>query len=285
MPPKNQSDTEEHLKQVYGYYKKLDLWSLTKGLAILTIPSWIHPADPDPPKIFEHGPLSERCLDIEIFKMGLESGKLKSYGYDKKNVDNWKPVDNEHLNYDVQTDYWYSCFDKVTISPFDFLEFVKEKDLFEIPSELEWVRINDKYLWASEANGQGYDKTTDLDDFRTVSEDTELKWQGITATLLDDYEILFQFKDKAIKRNYNDLGFANQRNGSKTKAWDALVTASQIGGCLPYKNSDRSQIEKRAGEIRLRLKNLFPGVSGDPFPIVKEDGVYKLKLHLKNNKE
>lgn len=124
-----------------------------------------------------------------------------------------------------------------------------------------------------------------LEDFSCISKDSDLKWQGITATVLEDREILFQFKDQGITKDFKQLGFGNQRNGSPIKAWDILIEMSRHGGCIPYQNSQRSIIEKRAGEIRAKLKNLFPNVGDDPFPIDQNDGVYRLKIHIKNNQE
>lgn len=116
-----------------------------------------------------------------------------------------------------------------------------------------------------------------------IKKETELKWQGITATVLNDSEILFQFKDQSITKNQEQMGFIKKTNGLPTKAWETLLEASQVGGEISYDDSDRSNVEKRVQTMREKFRALFPGLPGDPLPIDRKNNIYKFKFHLKNH--
>jgi hypothetical protein len=102
----------------------------------------------------------------------------------------------------------------------------------------------------------------------------ELNWNEITITFLDDYTIHIQFKDDAEPRRFNQAGFRNKRTNMPIKAWKAWYDASKESG-LKFTFKTRRTIEKRAEELRKKLKNLFPKVKGNPIEYDRKEKIYK----------
>jgi hypothetical protein len=175
----------------------------------------------------------------------------------------WKPEDYHPMNLRLPNDMLGKNVDKAHAMVIKAMEFFlfKESDI---------RKFEEKKL---------SDRETNL----FISKETELKWQGITATVLNNTEILFQFKDKGTTKNYQQMGFENKKNGLPTKAWKTLLDASQVGGEISYDNSYRSKVEKSVQALRKTFRALFPGVPDDPLPIDKKNNIYKFKFHLKNN--
>lgn len=101
----------------------------------------------------------------------------------------------------------------------------------------------------------------------------ELNWNEITITFLDDNTIHIQFKKDSESRRYNQAGFVNVRTGLPIKAWEAWYSAAKTFG-LKTTFNNRRLIEKRAQEIRKRLKILFPNVKGNPLIYNRKERIY-----------
>lgn len=113
------------------------------------------------------------------------------------------------------------------------------------------------------------------------SSKTDLKWGGITATFLNENEILFQYSGESKEKNYKQLGFENLKNGNPRKPWYYFLNASKDNGQIHYQFNDRSKVEKHVEFIRKKLKELFPGVAGDPLP--HKTSCFRFNIHIKNN--
>ena len=83
---KNESDRiqaeklqiKENHKFIHEYYKKLDLWTLNEGLALVSGPFIINPMNPNP--TFPLFNTTINFLDIRFVKRAIESGSLKVNG-------------------------------------------------------------------------------------------------------------------------------------------------------------------------------------------------------------
>jgi len=137
--------TNENKKMIYEYYKKIDLWTLSEGVALLSGFIRIHTSQNLPDEFFYY--IVAR-VDIRIFKRAIDTGKLKVKGYRKRETDDFKkyskaPKINPAIKRSLQHHkiyYWKTFFGDLTVTPFEFLEFIKEKELFEIPPALEFVK-------------------------------------------------------------------------------------------------------------------------------------------------
>lgn len=141
MNKKIDSDTE-----IYEKMKKLSLWTIDEGLMILNFPQYTFesPADfiDDIAKIhmyelwYREDYLGEDKLRFGLMCIirAIDSGDLKAIKKDRENSIKW-------------------CYANYRVSPFMFLKFIKERDLFEIPPELDYIKaVNDAgktvYRWA-----------------------------------------------------------------------------------------------------------------------------------------
>jgi len=120
-----------------------------------------------------------------------------------------------------------------------------------------------------------------MEDLFLVSDDSSLDWQDITISFVSDWEIHIQFSDKpGITRRYDQAGFDDKRNGKSIAAWDVFKEAAYKRE-IPFSFENRKNVEKKAGNIRDRLRRLFPSIPGDPVPIDKKEGVYKFAFRLR----
>jgi hypothetical protein len=100
-----------------------------------------------------------------------------------------------------------------------------------------------------------------------ISSDTTFKWEDITITFIDDNEVLIQFPQGSRTRDFVKAGFSDRRSGKPVKAWSALLEAAENNRGLVYGTTTRRDVEKRAQDLRNRLRNLFPGISKDDDPV------------------
>ena len=116
-----------------------------------------------------------------------------------------------------------------------------------------------------------------------ISNEIGLKWSDVKVTFISDIEILFQFKNTGVTRNYANLGFQDQRTKRPIGAWAVLHRASKTG-IIPWAYDNRTIVEKKAQEIRKKFRALFPSIDGDPVVINghKMDKGYRFAFDLKN---
>ena len=146
-------------KDTYNHYKKLDYWTLDQGLKLL-----IHPIE-----------IGQRSSGIPILLFDVEFLKdFKKFQIITTSINRSLPVEGDYekkiLEYqksDIDksnSNLWYYCYVGLRVNPFKFLDFIREKKLFKIPPELEFIKTKTdsgevQYSWASEnmieqANGQ-----------------------------------------------------------------------------------------------------------------------------------
>ena len=174
----------------------------------------------------------------------------------------------------------------ISLSPFkrfdrhfnglSFLHWAKRNG-YIIPDELRFYKDDNGVLkWNKE-------KSTPQNMNISLSNDSNLNWNNITVTFLNNHELLFQFQDKGKTRSFERLGFKNNKNNKPINSWGILLMSSQKGGVLPYNPESRATVEKQAQLIRAKFRALFPGISGDPIPLDKINHSYNFKFHLKNS--
>jgi hypothetical protein len=118
---------------------------------------------------------------------------------------------------------------------------------------------------------KNHDKTNGL---LPVITEYELNWNEIKITFIDEFTILIQFKDDAESRKFDRAGFKDQKTNKPIKAWKSWYEASKTSG-LKFTFDDRKIKEKRAQEIRKKLKELFPKVKGNPIVCYRKEKIYK----------
>ncbi len=263
-----------------SYQKKLDCWTLQEGIALHLCPELLIPELADA----EHIAKIVREVDLLMFYRAIDAETLKVKGYDAEKVKNWDVKNSSPMDPTDFGDYeecrvgagqrWRDCYSDLKVNPFEFLEFVRKKGLFDIHPDLAYVKHPSKsgevkYSWKSD---------TQPDDEATTA---PLKWTGITATFLNENEILFQFSGDSFEKDYRQLGFADGRNGQPRKSWTCFLDASTQDGKIRYSMLNRPAVEKDVEFLRKKLRELFPDVDGDPIP--HNSGCYNFEIHLKNN--
>lgn len=240
-------------------YKKLPYWTVWEALCL--IKGLLPPEDPK--KAFEDSRGKQNLQ--RIIERDVKVGKLPSFSPDVP----------EGFN------------------PFLLLDYLRQQAEYSIPPYFDFVKtVNDSgetdYRWADDEvkktkeTGLAKNIPGELKNYDQIEKSTiDLKWGGITATFLNETEILFQYSGESMEKNYKQLGFEDGRNGKPIKAWDDFMEASRIDGQIRYPLSKRSAVEKRVEFIRKKLKEFFPGVEGDPLPHKSE--YYKFEIHVKNN--
>jgi hypothetical protein len=106
-------------------------------------------------------------------------------------------------------------------------------------------------------------------------------WPDIEFSFTSEERVNILVKGKIRQpANYGDLGFADRRNGRPAKAWDALKALAESNGVLTNGSAiqtDWPAVEKRAQEIRVRLRRLFK-LDTDPLPYV--EGGYRATFKI-----
>lgn len=156
-------------KKIYEGMKKLTLWTLDEGIELLIYPEGIYmtPEYPGNPSEYWGWYSSDFFVELGLrwrpLARAVQSDTLKVIGFDKKNkeIDPGEPA------------IWHNNFGHCKVSPFEFLEFVKKYDLFNIPTDLEWIKkVSEsgevKYFWKSD--GEEDSKSTSLDHLANAIE-------------------------------------------------------------------------------------------------------------------
>jgi hypothetical protein len=99
-------------------------------------------------------------------------------------------------------------------------------------------------------------------------------WQAIEISFLSDERVQIRNGTKTATYNYEELGFADRRNGKPDLAWMTLRVLAEERGIIrdagktgvPWR-----KVEKRMQEIRRVLRKHF-GIDADPVPLIKDTG-------------
>lgn len=108
-------------QKAYEKMKRRDCWTLGESIILLRIPLAF--------TFYSHKKLlveeTVKVEDIEPYISAIQVGSLRPIDFNKN---------------DAKSKDWEINFTDLLVLPFEFLEFVKEKDLFEIPPELDFVK-------------------------------------------------------------------------------------------------------------------------------------------------
>ena len=172
----------------YKNYKKFDYWTLDDGLKLLIAPTEIGRKSKS---------IYPSLFDVEFLE---NSGKYKAV---TRAINRSLPVEGnyeekrlEYKNSDTEKtvfNYWYYCCAYLKVNPFEFLEFVKQKEIFKIPSDLEYIKTTSKsgkvkYDWAT-----GGDIRKQIDN-ESLDPRAETTYLNIIGALLDC--VTGEFKDE-----------------------------------------------------------------------------------------
>jgi hypothetical protein len=121
------------------------------------------------------------------------------------------------------------------------------------------------------------------------------QWPDISIRFTSDLRLQIDFGQMTETRNFEEMGFADQRGGEKVRprrAWAMLLRLAKRGGRIGTRNLSSSvgeagitkerievpegelargrvALEKRIEEIRERLRHVF-SLEGDPIPFIKD---------------
>ncbi|EIM64502.1 hypothetical protein [Desulfobacter postgatei] len=129
----------------YQHFKKLDYWTLDEGLRLLIAPNEI----------------GQRSIGISILLFDIEFlQNSKKYQIVTRSLNTSLPVEgdykekiSQYKNSDMEktiSNCWYYCYAHLKVNPFQFLDFIKSKNLFDIPDELLFSKTDldsGKYSW------------------------------------------------------------------------------------------------------------------------------------------
>jgi len=160
--PFNSSYSEEI--ETYQHFKKLDYWTLDEGLKLLIAPNEIDQKSESMfPSLFDIEFLTDRkkyqTVTRAINKSLTVEGDYKERKLKYRNSDIKKTVSN----------HWYYCYAYLKVKPFEFLDFIKKKTDFKIPSRLEFSKNNpssgdSKYFWCSDYSKDGLTKSVKIEN-------------------------------------------------------------------------------------------------------------------------
>jgi hypothetical protein len=96
-------------------------------------------------------------------------------------------------------------------------------------------------------------------------------WEEIEVHVLSPDRVQIRVGDATEPpRNYQEMGFGDQKSGKAKRAWTVLLSLSQVGNFFSLEKispMERPQIERRIQEIRKIFRELF-AIEGDPIPFV-----------------
>ena len=150
------------IQNTYEMMKHQSIWSLDDGIALLSDPLYIDDNYYyDDYEFYRYG-YARYCkevlydLNINFYHNAIKTEALKVTGFNEKKVLNYEFEEDDPW-WENQFSLWKDCFSDLKVSPFEFLEFVKENDLFDIPFELEFTKETSesgeiKYFWDSDIN-------------------------------------------------------------------------------------------------------------------------------------
>jgi hypothetical protein len=107
-------------------------------------------------------------------------------------------------------------------------------------------------------------------------------WEEVDILFLSDERVQIWIAGKPETRNYDEMGFADQRNGTPSKSWSVLRILAQNQGMIPVtgrSGKEWAAIEKQIERTRKLLQKFF-GISGDPLPLEKHVG-YRLRCKVR----
>ncbi|WDP88707.1 MAG: hypothetical protein HUN04_02725 [Desulfobacter sp.] len=157
--PKNKKQEQELLeKQIsrheracegidtYQHFKKLDYWTLDEGVKLLIAPNEIGQKSKSMfPLLFDieflQNPERYQKVTRAINKSLPVEGNYEEKRIEYKSGDAKKTVST----------HWYHCCARLKVNPFEFLEFVNDKQLFDIPDKLQFLKVrldSGKYLYS-----------------------------------------------------------------------------------------------------------------------------------------
>ena len=175
-------DYDISAEEIYEMQKKRDSWTLNEGLALLIDLKYF--GDPLSEN-FGYEPFLNLDLTVlKILKRAVKTKTLKTFG-------SYSDENKEFLT--------------IEVLPFEFLEFVKEKDLYPIPPELDYKKNrlesgDIQYIWLSQRKRQESERLSDPDktksidySFKTRSEQSELakRWREEGKTRREIAKLLY----------------------------------------------------------------------------------------------
>jgi hypothetical protein len=113
------------------------------------------------------------------------------------------------------------------------------------------------------------------------------KWEDIEISFLSDERVQITIGAQRDTRNYDEMGFANKKDGKPVLAWQVLRTMAEAGGVIRTASDGMNwaEVEKRIQEIRTVLRHRF-GLNDDPLPFTRktrrnpEEFGYRTKFKL-----
>ena len=106
-------------------------------------------------------------------------------------------------------------------------------------------------------------------------------WEEVKILFVSDERVQIWIADEHETRNYTEMGFADQRNGTPSKSWRVLLTLAQNQGMIPVSGRSAkawAAIEKQIERTRKLLQSHF-GISENPLPFYKGVG-YRLRCKI-----
>ena len=194
----------------YQHFKKLDFWTLDEGLKLLIAPNERgQKSEGEYPLLFDIDFLQNskryetvtRAINKSLTVEGNYEEKILEY----KNSGAKKTISN----------FWYYCYARLKVNPFDFLEFIKRKNIFKIPPELKFIKNPSsgnvqQYIWASD-----YPKSELEKSVKSESESEKTNTSGETYN--NDNVIIIDLNDDKVSK---ELKIALQ-------AWKAVYTEDE----------------------------------------------------------
>ena len=168
---------------VYEQYKKYSLWTLTEGMLLLTDPEALtKDIDGNSYRYFDTVELME--MDLKLFTRAIRSGYLRTVKPDIKTTIRYEPdIPPAKDHADHKKFSWHNRLGSLNVDPFEFLGFVKEKNICSIPPELEYNIMTEqgepKYQWLS--------KCSDEINSKNKSNTDVIKQEKITQEMLIDF--------------------------------------------------------------------------------------------------
>jgi hypothetical protein len=101
-----------------------------------------------------------------------------------------------------------------------------------------------------------------------------LGWGDIEIWFVSDERVLIRVSGKPETHNYEELGFADGRNGKPNLSWLILRDLAERGGVIKEPTRPHLKwrhVEKQIQDARRLLKKRF-GISSDPLPFVEGTG-------------
>ena len=296
-------------QDVYSYMKKVDLWTLDEGISMLTgHPIVDNYLNPNPRSLFL--PHELLMLDLKIFIRAIESGRLKVKGYDPEKIENWEPDhdfykrvykalkrsnlseyrcpgneknDPNSLPIMQKNDFWDDCLAKLTVAPFEFLEFMKEKAMFEIPKELGFIKKILKsgeiqYFWVSDIEKNNSPKALNETDKKNVLDNLLIESREDVDILYESLKRILKLKKKSLfDTNKEDVLEAFSRIENR---FNSLI-ADDINNRIDSPNKPTRDIKGKI--ISCIVERLLPETMIDKSIKTDYQSLYDRSTDLKNN--